>query len=81
MEVLLALWRQKSWKLRLVFFQTSPSEEENYDVSGKQETKHQVETEYLVFWDDSEQDLGCPPPVEGLMASQRDHSSVMVSSL
>lgn len=32
--------------------------------------KHQVETEYLVFWDDSEsRNLGCPPPVEGLMAS------------
>lgn len=27
--------------------------------------KHQVETEYLVFWDDSEsRNLGCPPPVE-----------------
>ena len=43
--------------------------------------KHQVETEYLEFWDDSEsRNLGCPPPIEGLRASLR-HSSVMASLL
>lgn len=77
------MWRAKELEaLRLVFSKLLLVRGKRIMMSVvNRKPKHQVETEYLVFWDDSEsRNLGCPPPVEGLMASLR-HSSVMVSSL